>query len=574
MLVVAICWMGVCFACLGACWFSKRRPRLRVLDSSPRSSCCHCVWRSGVRNVSQFLRCLCYKDKQDDKGVPHDNMARHPPPWRLLFLTFLIFLISSPTKRTQAVLHNHTTGTTPTTSSTCSCFWDRKPLPCLQLAQSKVMNPVSSWRPPSSTSSTTTHTPSVPAAATNSRQTADASSLAIILRQRINEIGQEVLRLREEHAALLRAKTKTSAYQGRLETLLREVHTLEAVHADHNLALDKLRTPIDPAQLRLYLKRLQTQNTEAARGVRERILRRQHLEHEAKRLLEERTRRAETEEERVKRFVDSKTFELYQELREQMEMLEGEVQRQEEELAKVKQEEGEEQQQQEQRQQPQKDDPEQLKYQQQYLALRVELRRLEGMRRYLEEEEMPLVSLWAKDRGEAEAQLLARIKRNQQRTDEVEDQCRVLREGGNVGGGGGWEVAVERARKERQQAQEDVNMLDVNLYSSKNTTNKNNNINDDESKKQKTEEHAVTDDLNPDAYNSEEEIMIELLKERANRLEELKKVRMMEGRITVEINGLNKKKESLKEEMSVWARHLLDGGGIKGGGGGGGGGGL
>jgi len=394
---------------------------------------------------------------------------------------------------------------------------------------------------------------------------ADASYLSIILRQRINEIAQEVLRLKEEHAALVRAKNKASAYQGRLETVLREVHTLEAIHADYNLALDKLRTSIDPAHLRLYLKRLKTQNTEAARGVREYVLRRQHLEHEADRLLEERTRRTETEEEKIKRFVDSKTFELYQELREQMEMLERAAQRQEEELARVKRREGEEQQEQEEQQQhPQKDDPEQQKYQQQYQALRVELRRLEGMRRYLEEEDMPLVSLWAKDREEAEAQLQTRMERDQQRADEVEDQCRVLRQGGNVGRGGGWQVVVERARKERQQAQEDANMLDVKLYSSNNTNNKNNNVSD-KSIKHKAEEHAVSDDdLNPDAYNSE--VIVELLKERAKRLGELKRVRVMKGRITVEINAVNKKKKTLKEEMGVWARRLLDEGGIKGGG--------
>ena len=374
-----------------------------------------------------------------------------------------------------------------------------------------------------------------------------------------------MLRLKEENEALLRAKTKTNSYQQRLKALLSEVHTLEAVQADHNLALDKLRTSIDPVQLRLYLKNLQAQNTEAVRVVNEHVLQRQHLEQEAERLVEERSKAAQTEGERIKQYVDAETYELYQELIQQKEMMEGEVRRQEDELAKVYQEKGEQQQQ----QQEEKETQGQQQYQQQYQALQVELRRLESMRRYLEEEEMPLVSLWRKEPEEAEARLLAKVKENRQRTEEVEVQCRVLREGGRGGGGGGLEAAVERARQELQEAQEEVELLVVYLRGSSN------NSSSDETKKGKSKEQA-RDDLNPDAFSNEEEeeggeeVRIELLKERTKRLQELEKLRTMEEKIVGEIKGLNQKADSLKEEMSAWASRLSDGEGEVGDGGGGG----
>ena len=389
----------------------------------------------------------------------------------------------------------------------------------------------------------------------------------MVLRQRISEIGQEVLRLRGENEALLRAKTKTNSYQQRLEALLREVHTLEAVQADHNLALDRLRTSIDPVQLRLYLKNLQAPNTEAVRVVNEHVLQRQHLEQEAERLVEERSKAAQTEEERIKQYVDAETYELYHELIQQKEMMEGEVRRQEDELAKVYQEKGEQQQQ----QQEEKQTQEQQQYQQQHQALQVDLRRLESMRRYLEEEELPLVSLWRKEPEEAEARLLAKVKEDRQRTEEVEAQCRVFREGGRGGGEGGLEAAVERARQELQEAQEEVELLVGYLRGI------NNNNSSDETKKGKSNEQA-RDDLNPDAFENEEEeeggeeVRIELLKERTKRLQELEKLRTMEEETVVEIKGLKQKADSLKEEMSVWASHLSDGEGEVGEGGGGGGG--
>ncbi|CAM9322557.1 unnamed protein product [Choristocarpus tenellus] len=92
------------------------------------------------------------------------------------------------------------------------------------------------------------------------RQVQDSSYFIGVLRNKMNMIQKEIVRLTEE----IDQHNKESAQYGQLQrtydSLLQEVKQLEGTLADYNLAVDKSRTTADPGEVTAYLHNLEDQN--------------------------------------------------------------------------------------------------------------------------------------------------------------------------------------------------------------------------------------------------------------------------------------------------------------------------
>lgn len=211
---------------------------------------------------------------------------------------------------------------------------------------------------------------------------ASASYHIADVRHRVNEVGAELARLRKKSASITRAQGQARTYQARYAVVLADVRALEGVLADYNLAFDKLRTSLDPAELHLYHQQIQARNAEERRVLEDMQRHRQQLEREAAAWAEERAQAGAAAEDGARRYLDPSRYQLYQELLQQRQLLEAEAH------AQRNEDEGEEEE------------------ERHFHALEARLRQLERERRYLKEEGA-IVMLLKSHPKQAQARLLA-----------------------------------------------------------------------------------------------------------------------------------------------------------------------
>ena len=93
-----------------------------------------------------------------------------------------------------------------------------------------------------------------------SRQVADRSYWQVELRGRLQAMTAEAERLQAESAAIAQENTAYAALERRYDGVMKEVRALEGELADHNLALDKLRTRTSVDELKALHSRLSSSN--------------------------------------------------------------------------------------------------------------------------------------------------------------------------------------------------------------------------------------------------------------------------------------------------------------------------
>ncbi|CAE7438925.1 IFT74 [Symbiodinium sp. KB8] len=116
------------------------------------------------------------------------------------------------------------------------------------------------------------------------RQVQDSSYHMAQLRRRITEISAEIRRMGEEYTRMQKDTATHATLQRRYDECIKEVRSLEGELADYNLAMDKARTSVDPAEVRRYQEQLASHNAEASREIDMVFVDRQEREQGVRRL--------------------------------------------------------------------------------------------------------------------------------------------------------------------------------------------------------------------------------------------------------------------------------------------------
>lgn len=110
------------------------------------------------------------------------------------------------------------------------------------------------------------------------RQVQDVSYYHGLVRARVEAITAELGRMREEMGTRAKNKTTHQTLERKYESLIKEVRGLEGTLADYNLAQDKTRSGVDPAEILAYCDSLHRRNADEARAIDRIFLDRQDVE--------------------------------------------------------------------------------------------------------------------------------------------------------------------------------------------------------------------------------------------------------------------------------------------------------
>jgi len=145
------------------------------------------------------------------------------------------------------------------------------------------------------------------------RQIADHSYYIGVVRAKLNEIEKEMKKLSNEIEMHHRDNNQYGSYERRYEKLLKEVRMLEGELADHNLALDRIRTSTDPDDMRSYIDNIKSKNNQEAEKADKILLSKRGKEKEFL-VLQEEIKNLEIERDNKIRDMDTFMSQNYQNL--------------------------------------------------------------------------------------------------------------------------------------------------------------------------------------------------------------------------------------------------------------------
>ncbi|KAF4318181.1 hypothetical protein BBO99_00007432 [Phytophthora kernoviae] len=166
------------------------------------------------------------------------------------------------------------------------------------------------------------------------RQVQDASFFKGKLHSKTAEITSEIEKLQREIEQDAKDKAQYAQLERKYETLAIEVRDLEGQLADYNLAMDKMRSATDPAEIRQVQEQLHQRNAREAEDVDRVFILRQEQEKNVRRMEDEMTEIHGKHQDKINQLAPQK-LKRYQELLEEHHQTEVEIEARSQELELV-----------------------------------------------------------------------------------------------------------------------------------------------------------------------------------------------------------------------------------------------
>mmetsp|Transcript_8599 Transcript_8599/g.9120 ORF Transcript_8599/g.9120 Transcript_8599/m.9120 type:complete len:597 (+) Transcript_8599:66-1856(+) len=162
----------------------------------------------------------------------------------------------------------------------------------------------------------------------------DSAYYVGLLRQKINEVGKETQRLKDEMEQQIRDKSQMSQLEKRYEALIKNKEQLEGQLADYNLALDKTRTSTDVEDVQQMAIQLGEKNRQSAQELDRIFMLRKQRESETAKLEESIANHYQTVQKRINELEPGK-LRAYNELLERQRDYQEQVAQKEAKLHEV-----------------------------------------------------------------------------------------------------------------------------------------------------------------------------------------------------------------------------------------------
>ncbi|GMH77967.1 hypothetical protein TL16_g10678 [Triparma laevis f. inornata] len=397
------------------------------------------------------------------------------------------------------------------------------------------------------------------------RQVQDSSFYIGLLNGKITDITKEIRKIKADMDTMQRDAGQYNQLERKYESLLKEVRNLEGTLADYNLAMDKLRTSTDPQEVTAYQANLEARNRNEAAEIDKVFLMKEQRNQGTQELEMQIGQVHQQAEAKIKQLEPAKLRE-YEELIQRSQGLHQEGQMREQELDKMRHKIHE------------------LEAIVRGSGMREEYnaeeRKVQRLRKDVAvlEEDMGIAQMDPKD---AHARLLDKVKEDNRKTTELESRCKEI------------DAEMRKCKRQHQELQTDledrekgnVNKNDSHKYEllfqrdaemseflQNYDSQRDETLKDQEATKQtivallehissgigsseempsaeRLEEMKDEVSFKTKQLETSQQTMARLQQQRAKRIQEMQKINTLDQKIGIELEQLNGKMVSMKDEM-------------------------